>query len=234
MREIVRDVLKPAKLDFKMPPVGSGSDYTPFLHHAGIPSINAGFGDSGGVYHSIYDSFDWYTRFSDKDFSHGRALTQVMTTALLRVAAAPVLPFEFKQVVTAVRSYMEDLAKQKELQLSEITAETAKLQTAADAYETVYQKALATPEIQPKLNRLLMQTEQSLLTDSGLPGRPFFKHELMAPGLYTGYSPKTLPRIREAADVHRWSEANEEVKTVVAALRALRLKIEQTSTLLAQ
>ena len=61
MREIVRDVLKPEKLEFTMPPVGSGSDYTPFLHHAGIASVNAGFGDSGGVYHSIYDSFDWYT-----------------------------------------------------------------------------------------------------------------------------------------------------------------------------
>ena len=67
MRQIVRDVLKPEKLDFKMPAVGSGSDYVAFLQHSGIASVNAGFGDSGGVYHSIYDSFDWYTRFSDKD-----------------------------------------------------------------------------------------------------------------------------------------------------------------------
>jgi len=158
----------------------------------------------------------------------------VMTTALLRTAEAPVLPFEFTQVVTAVRGYMEDLSKQKELQLTDVNAETAKLQTAAEAYETAYQKALATPELQPKLNRLLMQTEQALLTDAGLPGRPFFKHELMAPGLYTGYSPKTLPRIREAADAHRWTEANGETKTVVAALRALRLKIEQACALLSQ
>ena len=72
MRQIVRDVLKPEKLDFKMPAVGSGSDYVAFLQHSGIASVNAGFGDSGGVYHSIYDSFDWYTHFSDKDFSRGR------------------------------------------------------------------------------------------------------------------------------------------------------------------
>ena len=73
MREIVRDVLKPEKPEFTMPAVGSGSDYTAFIHHSGIASVNAGFGDSGGVYHSIYDSFDWYTKFSDKDFSHGKA-----------------------------------------------------------------------------------------------------------------------------------------------------------------
>ena len=113
MRQIVRDVLKPEKLDFKMPAVGSGSDYVAFLQHSGIASVNAGFGDSGGVYHSIYDSFDWYTHFSDKDFSRGRSLTQIMSTALLRMADAPVLPFEFKQVVIAVRSYLNDLTNRR-------------------------------------------------------------------------------------------------------------------------
>jgi N-acetylated-alpha-linked acidic dipeptidase len=234
MKEIVRDVLKPEKLEFNMPAVGAGSDFVAFLHHSGIASVNAGFADSGGVYHSIYDSFHWYTHFSDKDFSHGRSLTQVMTTALLRMADAPVLPFEFTQVAHAVRGYLTDLSKMKELQLADLEAELAKLQTAAGVYEDSYRKALDTREVQPKLNRILIETERSLLIEPGLPGRPFYKHQLMAPGLYTGYSAKTLPGIREAAEAQRWTEANAEAKNVTAVLRALRLKVEAAAALLAQ
>jgi N-acetylated-alpha-linked acidic dipeptidase len=234
MRQIVRDVLKPEKLEFKMPAVGSGSDYVAFLQHSGIASVNAGFGDSGGVYHSIYDSFDWYTHFSDKDFSRGRSLTQIMATALLRMADAPVLPFEFKQVVIAVRSYLADLSKQKELQLSDLQSELGKLQTAAEAYESTYRKALESPAAQPKLNRLLIETERVLAPSTGLPERTWYKHQLMAPGIYTGYSPKTLPGIREAAEARRWQEANEQAKNVTSALRSLRIKLEEASSLLSQ
>jgi N-acetylated-alpha-linked acidic dipeptidase len=234
MRELVRDVLKPEKLEFTMPAVGSGSDYTAFLHHSGIASVNTGFGDSGGVYHSIYDSFDWYTRFSDKDFSHGKSLTQIMTAALLRMADAPVLPFEFKQVSTAIRGYLADLSKMKELQLSEVQSEVDKLQSSAEAYELAYKKALDAPNIQPKLNRLLIESERVLAPDTGLPGRPWYKHQLMTPGSYTGYSAKTLPGIREAAEAKRWKEANDQAKQVAAAVRSLRLKVEAASALLSQ
>jgi len=233
MRQIVRDVLKPEKLDFKMPAVGSGSDYVAFLQHSGIASVNAGFGDSGGVYHSIYDSFDWYTRFSDKDFSRGRAFTQIMSAALLRMVDAPVLPFEFKQVVIAVRSYLSDL-KQKELQLSDLHAEVGKLQTAAEAFESTYRRAIDSPAVQPKLNQILIETERVLAPPAGLPGRTWYKHQLMAPGIYTGYTPKTLPGIREAAEAQHWQEANEQAKNVTSALRSLRIKLEEASSLLAQ
>jgi N-acetylated-alpha-linked acidic dipeptidase len=217
-----------------MPAVGSGSDYVAFLHHSGIASINAGFGDSGGVYHSIYDSFDWYTHFSDKDFSRGRSLTQIMSTALLRMSDAPVLPFEFKQVVVAVRGYLTDLSKQKELQLTELHTDLGKLQTAADAYESTYKRALETPAVQARLNQILIETERVLAPSTGLPGRTWYKHQLMAPGLYTGYSAKTLPGIREAAEGQRWQEANEQAKNVTSALRSLRIKLEEASSLLAQ
>ena len=75
--------------------MGSGSDYSGFLHHAGIASLNLGFGgdDSGGVYHSVYDTIDWFRRFSDGEMIYGRTLAQVMTTTLMRLADAPVLPF---------------------------------------------------------------------------------------------------------------------------------------------
>jgi N-acetylated-alpha-linked acidic dipeptidase len=234
MREIVRDVLNPAKTDFVMGPVGSGSDYTPFLHHSGIASVNAGFADSGGVYHSIYDSFDYYTRFSDRDFTNGRSLAQVMTTGILRASAAPILPFEFRQVVSAVRGYLVNLSSNKELDLAAVHAALGGLQTAADAYEKAYAKALDIPGAHAGLNRILLQTERSLALPSGLKGREWYKHALMAPGSYTGYSAKTLPSIREPAEAQRWADANAGAKDVAAALSALRSKLETATALLAQ
>jgi N-acetylated-alpha-linked acidic dipeptidase len=160
-------------------------------------------------------------------------LTQMMTTALLRAADAPVLPFEFGQVVTAVKGYLEDL-KNKELELDALKTELGKLQVAAEEYESVYKKALDRPAVQTRLNRILIGTERALLNPAGLPGRPWYKHQLMAPGLYTGYSAKTLPGIREAAEAQRWTEANREAGNVTQALRALRLKLEEASSLLAE
>ena len=68
-----------------------------FIHHLGIASLNLGFGGriQGGVYHSIYDDFEWFKRFGDPEFKFGKALAQVTVTSLLRLADAPVLPFEF-------------------------------------------------------------------------------------------------------------------------------------------
>ena len=74
--------------------LGSGSDYTPFLQHAGIASLNIGFGgeDEAGIYHSVYDSFHHFTQFQDRDFVYGRALAQTVGTAVIRLADAERLP----------------------------------------------------------------------------------------------------------------------------------------------
>ena len=98
--------------------LGSGSDYTTFVDHLGIASLNLGFGGegSGGVYHSIYDDFAWYTRFSDTDFAYGRALAQAAGTVVLRLADADLLPFDFTGVSDAVAKYVreiETLAREK-------------------------------------------------------------------------------------------------------------------------
>jgi N-acetylated-alpha-linked acidic dipeptidase len=104
--------------NLRLAALGSGSDYTTFLDHLGIASLNFGFGGEGGggVYHSIYDDFAWYTRFSDTDFSYGRALVQVAGTAVLRLADAQILPFDFTGLSDAVARYVKevrDLAKER-------------------------------------------------------------------------------------------------------------------------
>ncbi|MFQ5743209.1 MAG: M28 family metallopeptidase [Acidobacteriota bacterium] len=91
--------------------LGSGTDYTVFLDHLGVASLNLGFGgeDSGGVYHSIYDDFYWYTHFADTDFTYGRALAQTAGTAVVRFADAEVLPYEFTGLADTVHQYLDEL-----------------------------------------------------------------------------------------------------------------------------
>jgi N-acetylated-alpha-linked acidic dipeptidase len=219
---------------FRLGPLGAGSDYVAFLHHTGIASINAGFSsnDPAGVYHSIYDSFDWYTKYSDKDFSYGAALARVMATALMRMADAPLLPFEFVSLAAAIDSYTGELIKNKDaaskVSLSALTTDIEKLRAAASAYE----KAAVRPineTTRARVNQALLATERAWLADAGLPGRPFYKHQLVAPGMYTGYSAKTLPGVREAIEAGRWDEANAQVKVLAATIRAVTGKIEEAT-----
>src|ERR1700674_2151834 len=97
--------------DLRIYALGSGSDYTAFLQHDGVASLNIGFGgeDGGGIYHSIYDDFYWYTHFSDTDFVYGRALAQTGGTAVMRLADAELLPFEFGDFADTVQTYVKEL-----------------------------------------------------------------------------------------------------------------------------
>ena len=233
--EVLRDVPQPGSngsvLDkrpirndkptpFRLAPVGAGSDYVAFLHHAGIASINSSFSGppgSAGIYHSVFDSFDWYTRFSDKDFSHGRALTQIYTTAILRLSETSVLPFEFRGVVRAVEDWMKDLPK---VDTAELASALSEVRSAAEEYE----KRLS-PKGPKAVNQALIATERALLLSEGLAGRPWYKHHLMAPGVYTGYSAKTLPAIRDSKD------ANAGVKPTAQALRNYAAAIRKATAL---
>jgi N-acetylated-alpha-linked acidic dipeptidase len=100
--------------DLHIEALGSGSDYTVFLDHLGIASLNIGYGgeDGGGIYHSIYDDFYWFTHFADVDFSYGRALAQTAGTAVLRFADADILPYEFTNLSETIRHYVDDVKRQ--------------------------------------------------------------------------------------------------------------------------
>jgi N-acetylated-alpha-linked acidic dipeptidase len=102
--------------DLRIGALGSGSDFTPFLQHAGVPTLNIGFGgeDGSGIYHSIYDSFYWYTHFSDTSFMYGRALAQAAGTMIMRVASADVLPEEFGNMSETSRGYLTEVKTLRE------------------------------------------------------------------------------------------------------------------------
>ena len=101
------------RADLRIGALGSGSDFTPFLQHLGIASLNLGYGgeDDGGIYHSIYDDFYWFTHFSDTSFVYGRALAQTSGIAVMRLAGAELLPFEFGNLAETVHTYVQEIQK---------------------------------------------------------------------------------------------------------------------------
>jgi len=257
LREVLRDVNDPLSqkslLDargdaksFHLEALGSGSDYVGFLHHAGVASLNLGFGgnDPGGVYHSVYDTVAWYRRFSDGEMYYARALAQLTATVLMRLADAPVLPFEFRSLSRTVHGYMDDI--QKEAQTSggsvdfrEMQLQLERLHAASGAYDTeltalMKRVSAIPPEKLAKLNDTLAHAERTLLLNDGLPRREWYRHQMYAPGLYTGYGVKTMPGVREAVDAKRWDEANQQAKRAAQAIRAMVAQVDEATRLLKQ
>jgi N-acetylated-alpha-linked acidic dipeptidase len=255
VKEVLRDVNDPVsgrplvetprgkknateRSEFRLNALGAGSDYVAFLDHAGVASLNLGFGGGdAGVYHSIYDTFAWFTRFSDTDFVYGKALSQVMTVNLTRLADAAILPFDFMGLVDAAKRYTDEiqkLAPKNEFDVREIHAQLMRLAVASRAYDEEFAAAMKrpagiAPEKLAKVNEIVGRLEASLLLRDGLPGRPWYRHQIYAPGLYTGYGAKTLPGVREAAEAQRWEEANQQAKRVAQALRATMEKVEEAT-----
>ena len=239
------DKNKARRGDLRLAALGSGSDYTAFLDHLTIASLNLGFGGDGGggVYHSAYDTFHWYTTFSDGDFSHSAALSRVIGTTLLRLADGDVLPFEFRGAATTFREYVEELEKldgATALDFSELRAAVMKLTAAADSFEAALKRlhgldAEALERARPTLahlNEILYTTERAFRHEPGLPRRDWFKHLVYAPGFYTGYGVKTMPGIREAIEQRQMDEARQFVPIVAAALSRLSADINRATEIL--
>jgi N-acetylated-alpha-linked acidic dipeptidase len=246
--------------DLRIDPLGSGTDYTTFLDHLGVPCLNLGYGgeDNQGIYHSIYDDYYWYSHFSDGDFIYGRALSQTAGTVVLRLANADLLPFEFSNFADTMQMYTAELKKLADdkrkataeqnreldeglfravndprrptvapareevpphLNFAPLDNAMDKLKRSAERYQAVMNKGwsggqeVAGPVL-ASVNQKLMQSERRLLDDAGLPRRPWYKHMIYAPGVYTGYAPKTMPGIREAIEQKRWAEADAEIARV--------------------
>jgi len=253
--------------DMRLDMLGGGSDHAPFINFAGIASLGIGYGgeDHGGIYHSIYDDFYWYTHFSDYDFVYGRALCQTGGTAILRMADADLLPFQFTDFADDVKMYVHEVEKFASQQRDQIQQRNQEItdgmyEAVADPRETwvtpkkeeipphlnfapldnavedltrssaEYQKALdrananggaalASASLQ-EVNELLIQSERKLTTPEGLPGRFWYKHELYAPGAYTGYAAKAIPAVRENLEQKKWKEAEQAAARVAQVLES--------------
>jgi N-acetylated-alpha-linked acidic dipeptidase len=241
---VAQDPLRPRPAaEFHLGALGSGSDYAPFLDHAGVASLNLGFGgaDAAGIYHSAYDTVNWYRQYSDTDFSHGKALAQLTTTMLLRLSDAPVLPFEFRTLVQTVRMYTEDIQEEAQkgramVDFQEVRIALARIASASTQYDDALSALMARGSIPPerllRVNEVLSRAERALLLPDGLPDRGWFRHQIYAPGLYTGYDAKTLPGVREAVEARRWQDANQQAHRAADALQAIGAQVEEAARLL--
>ncbi len=238
-----------SRRDLRIGALGSGSDYTVFLDHLTVASVNTAFRvPVFGVYHSIYDSFDWYRRFGDPQFSYGRALAQVHAVALSRMANAEVLPFEFTNLADTIGVYLDELDallinKRKKdasisLDLKPLRDGLVALGKASQTYEKTLAQALGgsgpTGDVS-RANAALRQVEQAMRLEGGLPGqREWFKHALYAPGFYTGYGVKTIPGVREAIEQDDWTTANEQVGVVRGVFDRVAARIRDAEAALRQ
>jgi len=270
-RKEIRD-----RADLRIRALGSGSDYTPFLQHLGIASLDLGFGgeDPGGEYHSIYDSFDLYTRFKDPNFAYGVALAQTAGRAVLRLADADVLPFEFTSFADTLGKYVKEVStladdmreetEETNRRLRDRTYEVAddpkqpevlpsprpavpyvsfapllnaqsRIEESAKAFDTAWKARAASgplpAETLAALDAVLMSAERSLTRAEGLPRRPWFVHQVYAPGFYTGYGVKTLPAVRESLEQRDWAQAEEQVKTVAGVLEGFAQHVDRATAI---
>jgi len=261
------------RADLRIGALGSGSDYTVFLDHLGVAALNLGYGgegDSGGVYHSVYDSFDHYTRFVDPDFAYGIALAQTGGRAVLRFANAEVLPYAFSNFSDSVGKYVHEVAeladdmredsKEKNRRIADKTFVAvfdptepyvvptpdepvpflnfaplqnafSRLQESARKYDAASRAngSKLSAQTQQALDQALMQTERAMVREQGLPRRPWFKHQIYAPGFYTGYGVKTLPAIREAIEQRNWTEAEQQIGLVSDTISQIAAAIDRAT-----
>jgi N-acetylated-alpha-linked acidic dipeptidase len=260
--------------NIKLQALGAGSDWSAFLQHMGIASVHLGYGgeDPAGVYHSVYDSYDHFTKFGDPGFPYGIALAKTAGRFTMRIANADILPFDLNsfyktvaEYTTEVKTLLENSRSETELQnkmindklfavandpikklvipkpkevvpflnFSGFENSLAQLKLNAEDLQKLYKDANSLPsQAQAQLNEILFKVERSLIQPEGLPRRPWYKHQVYAPGFYTGYGVKTLPAIREAIEQRNWKEAQGSIDIATKTILAYNAEVQQAVNLL--
>jgi len=213
--------------------LGSGSDYTPFLQHLGIPSTDMGFGGDYGVYHSSFDSFYWMSHFGDPTFGYHAAAAQLWGTMAMRLADADALPFDYTDYASQLREFFSDasrLAKRRGLEsaLDEKSMNDAlkEFANAAASFEKERNRAVEEHQQNPsaagklkRLNDASIAAERAFLDERGLRGRAWYKHEIYAPGVYTGYAAQPLTDFRQGLDDRNSVDAKAGFDRVIEAIK---------------
>lgn len=201
--------------------LGSGSDYTPFFQHAGVPSTDISSSGPFGVYHSAFDDLDWFTRFADPEFAYTQQQARLLGIEILHMADADVLPYDEVMYASEILRYIEHSKKdgarrRMELDFSETEAAAQSFAAAADR---VHELELAPAANRVKLNHALRAAESALLLPDGLPGRPWYRHSIFAPGEFTGYAAVALPGVSDAIEERDAARGQSQLNALAQALR---------------
>lgn len=214
----------------RMGDLGSGSDYTPFIQHLGVPSTDIGSSGSYGVYHSTFDDYTWFIKFADPTFVYLQQQARVLGLETIRMADADVLPYDYSLYGQEIVDYLQAAQRKaatlgvQNLDFSAALAAARKFQSAGAKAATVEQNPAG--PIQQE-DRTLRQVEEDFLSPQGLPNRPWFKHTVYAPGEYTGYAAVVIPGVNEALDAKNEALASQQLQVLTQSLERATATLEQ-------
>ena len=208
--------------------LGSGSDYTPFLQHLGVPSTDIGSDGPYGVYHSTFDDYNWFIKFADPTFVYEQQQARVFGLEILHMADANVLPYDYELYGKDIVGYVE--AAQKHAATDNLSLDFTPALAAAKHFAaagTEIRAIEAAPPANPAaLNQSLRAAEEALLNPAGLPRRPWYKHTIYAPGEFTGYAAVVIPGVNEALDAADAPRAQAQLADLASALNRAAIILE--------
>lgn len=219
-------------VDFVGNELGSGSDYTVFLNHLGVPIVDLTFDGPYGVYHSKYDDRHWMQQFGDPGYRYMTTMAEVWGRMALRLANAPVHPFDYQLYAERVEGFARALAAkpgvEDELDLASLTQAVEAWKDAAARADRAATEVLTgardADDRAKALNEAYLAVERRLLLEDGIPGRPWYRHAVYAPR-YT-YLPLMLPGVTEAVEEGDWDRARRQTALLVDRIRAATAALE--------
>lgn len=222
-------------LEPQMGDPGGGSDFAGFYNHLGIPIADWGFGGPTGVYHSAYDSYHWVSKFGDPNFEFHATNARIGAAALLRIANAEILPYDYVEYARTMRRFTSQVGqtladKHWQLSAAGLMAAVGSMESAAVAFAVARDRALATqlsPVTEKQVNAALLGVERQLTRPQGLVTRPWFRNLIYAADENNGYSTMVLPSVNEAIRLGNEAVAGRELADLVQrfnmAARALQM-----------
>ena len=218
------------KGDVPVGDLGSGSDYSAFQQHLGVPSTDISSTGPYGVYHSVFDNFAWFKKFGDPDFAYEQQMARVFGLESLRMADTDILPYDYEEYGKEISAYFDSARKRadskfgdRSLNLNPVTAAARHFQ---EAGAKILLKQKNPPRNSARLNQALRSAERALLVPEGLPHRPWYRHAIYAPGEYTGYAAVVIPGVNEALDKGDADRARQQLAVLTSALERAAKALE--------
>jgi N-acetylated-alpha-linked acidic dipeptidase len=208
--------------------LGSGSDYTPFIQHLGVPATDIGSEGAYGVYHSTFDDYTWFIKFADPTFVYEQQQARVFGLEALHMADTDVLPYDYEAYGKEVVNYIE--AARRRAVIASLDLDFNPALVAAQRFASAgagIRSLQTTPPADPTaLNVALRAAEEALLNPAGLPHRSWFKHTIYAPGEFTGYAAVVIPGVNEAIEAPDAPRAQTQLAILTEALNRASTTLE--------
>ena len=211
--------------------LGSGSDFTPFLQHAGIPSTDVGSGGPYGVYHSVFDNYNWFIKNADPTFVYEQEMARVFGLEILHMADTDILPYDYEAYGRVISGYVS--AAEGHAKTASLALDFSALDTAASRFSiagsAVHARQLSGTGDPVALNHALRSAEEAFLLPAGLPHRDWYKHGIYAPGEFTGYAAVVIPGVNEGIEAKDTSRTQTQITALATALNNAATILEQAS-----